>query len=108
MQDRSPRNDLPKLVRTERRERADTSETLGYAYVPADWREEHASGHELREVADVCVDPSDRVYLFTRGEKPYESEVLLCDRDGAFVHAFGCGLFKDDRQLVATAYAMTN
>ncbi len=66
-----------------------------YTFTPADWREKLPAGHEHREVADVCVDGSDRVYLFTRGEKSYESEVLVYEPDGTFVRAFGRGIFRN-------------
>src|ERR1700722_1433504 len=67
----------------------------GLGYAPTGWGEQLPSGHEPREVADVCIDAADRVYLFTRFEKPYQSEVLVYERDGTFVHAFGRGIFRN-------------
>ncbi len=68
---------------------------LMLGYRPTNWHEELPGGHEHLEIADVCVDESDRVYLFTRYKKPYESEVLVYERDGTFVRAFGRGVFKN-------------
>lgn len=41
------------------------------------------------EVAAVAVDSNDRVFVFNRGEHP----VMVFDRDGSFVTAWGQGLF---------------
>jgi DNA-binding beta-propeller fold protein YncE len=66
-----------------------------YRFAPTNWREQFPLEHEHREVADVCIDGSDRAYLFTRGERPYESEVLVYERDGTFVRGWGRGVFKN-------------
>jgi DNA-binding beta-propeller fold protein YncE len=46
-------------------------------------------GIEWMEVAAVATDSRDRVYLFNRGEHP----VIVLDRDGTFLYAWGEGLF---------------
>ncbi|BCB75712.1 peptidyl-alpha-hydroxyglycine alpha-amidating lyase family protein [Phytohabitans flavus] len=48
------------------------------------------SGLTHRDVADVAVDRDDRVYLFVR----HDSQVLVFDRDGRHLRAFGRGMFK--------------
>ena len=53
-----------------------------WAQLPAGW--------SWNEVAGVACDSSDRVWVFNRGEHP----VIVFDRDGAFLHAWGEGLFK--------------
>ena len=42
-------------------------------------------GYELGQVADVAVDPDDRVYLFNRGSH----QLIVLDREGGFVKAWG-------------------
>ncbi len=54
---------------------------LGWAKLPEGW--------SLHEVADVAVDGQDRVYIFNRGEHP----MVILDRDGHLVKAWGEGLF---------------
>ena len=61
------------------------AEITELAYAPVDWHEELPAGHTHKDVADVCVDPEDRVYLFAR----WDSEVLVYERDGRFVRSFG-------------------
>jgi DNA-binding beta-propeller fold protein YncE len=46
-------------------------------------------GYAWPEVAGVAVDRHDRVYVFNRGEHP----VVVFDRDGSFVQAWGEGVF---------------
>lgn len=46
-------------------------------------------GWSWNEVTAVAVDSADRVFVFNRGEHP----VMIFDRDGAFVSAWGEGLF---------------
>jgi hypothetical protein len=46
-----------------------------WAKLPPGWR--------LGDVAGVGVDPSDRVYLFHRGEHP----LIVLDRDGNYVRS---------------------
>ena len=54
----------------------------------ADW-ETMPVGRKQRDVAGVGVDSGDRVYLFTRSDPP----VVIYDRDGRFIAAWGEGLF---------------
>lgn len=54
----------------------------------ADWAQRPA-GFTWPEVAGVAVDRSDRVFVFNRGEHP----VIVFDRDGSFLYAWGEGLF---------------
>ena len=44
----------------------------------------------FHEVAAVAVDAQDQVYCFTRGKHP----VIIFDRDGNFLRAWGDGVFK--------------
>ena len=46
-------------------------------------------GWTFVEVAGVATDSSDRVYVFSRGEHP----VIVFDRDGRFLDAWGEGIF---------------
>lgn len=52
-----------------------------WAKLPAGWG--------WKEVAAVAVDSRDRVYVFNRGDHP----VMVFDRDGTFLFAWGEGLF---------------
>jgi DNA-binding beta-propeller fold protein YncE len=61
--------------------------TAQYELVP-DW-EQLPSGMTHRDVAGVAVDSHDRVFLITRSEP----RVLIYDRDGRFVTAWGEGEF---------------
>lgn len=54
----------------------------GWPRLPDGWR--------LGDVAGVGVDRNDRVYLFHRGEHP----LMVFDRDGRFLSAWGDGLFR--------------
>ena len=47
-------------------------------------------GWSLNEVGGLAVDARDRVYVFNRGEHP----MVVFDRDGNFVTAWGEGVFK--------------
>jgi DNA-binding beta-propeller fold protein YncE len=47
-------------------------------------------GWQLKDVAAVAVDASDRVYVFNRGEHP----MIVFDRAGNYLRAWGEGLFK--------------
>ncbi len=47
------------------------------------------SGWTWLESTSVAVDSKDRVYVFNRSEHP----VMVFDRDGSFLHAWGEGLF---------------
>jgi len=53
----------------------------GWAKIPEGW--------DLIEVPAVAVDSQDRVYAFTRSEHP----VVVFDRDGKFLSAWGEGVF---------------
>lgn len=66
-------------------------------YVPTDWQEEVPGGHEHRDVADVCVDAEDRVYLYTR----FDSEVLVYDRNGRYLRSWGRGIFANSHGITA-------
>ncbi|HTO61690.1 MAG TPA: peptidyl-alpha-hydroxyglycine alpha-amidating lyase family protein [Bradyrhizobium sp.] len=46
-------------------------------------------GWQLTDVASVAVDSKDRVYVFNRGDHP----MIVFDRDGNFLKAWGEGLF---------------
>src|SRR4051812_45802956 len=52
-----------------------------WAQVPVGWT--------WNEVAAVAVDSRDRVFVFNRGEHP----VMVFERDGSFVTAWGEGVF---------------
>jgi DNA-binding beta-propeller fold protein YncE len=54
----------------------------------ADWAR-LPSGYRWIEAVAVATDRQDRVYVFNRGDRP----VLVFDRDGAFLHGWGEGLF---------------
>lgn len=56
--------------------------------VNADW-EEVRPEHHHRDVAGVATNSRDQVYLFTR----HDGEVLVFERDGRFVDAWGAGWF---------------
>ena len=60
---------------------------LSFALVPG-W-EQLPEGCSHRDVAGVAVDSRDHVYLFCRDEHP----VLVYDRAGRFLRAWGAGLF---------------
>ena len=51
--------------------------------------EQLPEGWSFVEVAGVAVDSRDRVYVFNRGEHP----VIVFDRDGKFLDAWGEGVF---------------
>ena len=51
--------------------------------------EQLPEGWSFVEVAGVATDSADRVYVFSRGEHP----VLVFDRDGRFLDAWGEGVF---------------
>ena len=67
--------------------------TLGtgnYQYrVREDWAK-RPDGWEFRDVAGVAVDSKDNVYVFNRGEHP----MMVFDREGNFLRAWGEGLFE--------------
>jgi NHL repeat len=52
--------------------------------------EQLPDGWSFVEVAGVAVDSRDRVYVFNRGEHP----VIVFDKDGKFLNAWGEGVFK--------------
>ena len=53
----------------------------GWGMLPEGW--------SYRECPGVAVDSQDNVYVLTRGDHP----VIVFDREGAFLHSFGEGLF---------------
>jgi sugar lactone lactonase YvrE len=66
--------------------------------VEEDW-EQRPNWINHQEVAGVTVDRADNVYLLTR--RP--ARVVVYTRDGLFVHAWGEGMFTDDRTHGITA-----
>jgi len=57
--------------------------------IDVEWAKLPAGWHFV-EVSDVAVDPSDRVYVFNRGEHP----MIVFNRDGTFLRSWGEGIFK--------------
>jgi sugar lactone lactonase YvrE len=60
-----------------------------FGYKPDDGWAKLPPGWGWREVAAVATDRSDHVFVFNRGEHP----VILFDRDGKFLSAWGEGIF---------------
>jgi hypothetical protein len=58
------------------------SDLAGWEQLPEGW--------SFVEVAGVAVDSRDWVHVFNRGEHP----VILFDKDGKFLNAWGEGVFK--------------
>src|SRR5271167_228428 len=54
-------------------------------------------GWSFKEVGAVGVDNKDNVYVFNRGEHP----VIVFDKDGNFLHAWGEGKFVRPHGLTA-------
>ena len=66
--------------------------TLGsgdYTYEPVDNWAQLPPGWSFKEIGGVGVDSKDNVYVFNRGEHP----MIVFDRDGRFLRAWGEGLF---------------
>lgn len=61
----------------------------GIAYEVVHGWEQLPEGWSFVEVAGVATDSADRVYVFCRGEHP----VIVFDRDGRFLDAWGEGIF---------------
>jgi DNA-binding beta-propeller fold protein YncE len=61
----------------------------GIAYEVLHGWEQLPEGWTFVEVAGVATDSADRVYVFSRGEHP----VIVFDRDGRFLDAWGEGTF---------------
>ncbi|MGD9751644.1 MAG: peptidyl-alpha-hydroxyglycine alpha-amidating lyase family protein [Acidimicrobiia bacterium] len=61
----------------------------GIAYEVVRGWERLPEGWSFVEVAGVATDSADRVYVFSRGEHP----VIVFDRDGTFLDAWGEGVF---------------
>ena len=59
----------------------------GWAQLPGGWA--------FIEVAGVACDSHDRVYVFNRGGHP----VIVFDKDGRFLNAWGEGLFKSQHGI---------
>ncbi|MGI9149665.1 MAG: peptidyl-alpha-hydroxyglycine alpha-amidating lyase family protein [Chloroflexota bacterium] len=69
-------------------------ETFGngeYRYTLVEGWEQLPTGWTHADVAGVATDAEDRVYLFTR----LTARVMVYDRDGGFVKAWGEGVFQD-------------
>ena len=62
--------------------------------VVAGW-EQLPEGWSFTEVAGVAADSQDRIHVFTRGEHP----VIVFDRDGKFLNAWGYGLFTKEHGI---------
>ncbi len=60
-----------------------------FRYEANDSWEQLPAGWTFIEAVGVATDSQDRVYVFNRGEHP----VIVFDRDGSFLHAWGEGLF---------------
>ena len=60
-----------------------------FLYQPVAGWEKLPDGWSFVEVAGMATDSRDRVYVFNRGEHP----IIVFDRDGAFLHAWGEGRF---------------
>jgi sugar lactone lactonase YvrE len=78
------------------------SRVASWPRLPAYWR--------LREVSDVAIDSSDRVWVLHRGDHP----VMAFGRDGDFITSWGDGLFRgphgiyvgaDDSVFIVDRYA---
>src|SRR5471032_326594 len=68
------------------------SVTLGtgrFSYRVAEGWGRLPDGWSFKEVAGIGIDAKDRVYVFNRGEHP----MIVFDRDGNFLRAWGEGLF---------------
>ena len=63
-------------------------------FEPVEGWEKLPDGWSLVEVAGVAVDSRDNVYVFSRGEHP----VIVFDREGNFLRAWGEGMFSDQRR----------
>jgi DNA-binding beta-propeller fold protein YncE len=55
-------------------------------------------GWTFKDVVDVTVDVQDRVYMFCRGEHP----LMIFERDGSFISAWGEGQFVRPHALTPT------
>lgn len=67
-----------------------TQEHPAFTYEPLVQWEKLPAGWSLGEVAGVAVDSRDRVYVSNRGEHP----LIVFDRAGQFVAAWGEGIFQ--------------
>ena len=66
--------------------------TLGsgdYTYEPVETWAQLPPGWSFKEIGGVGVDQKDNVYVFNRGEHP----MMVFDREGNFLRAWGEGLF---------------
>jgi DNA-binding beta-propeller fold protein YncE len=73
----------------------DRLEAGEYRYVPTRAWAKPADGYVINDVAGVAVDRHDRVYAFCRGPHP----VMVFERDGSFVGAWGQGHFKNPHAI---------
>jgi sugar lactone lactonase YvrE len=67
------------------------------AYTISDWQEQLPAGLGHREVADVCVDGDQRVYLYGR----YDHAVFAYDSDGSFLRSWGKEIFGRSHGITA-------
>jgi len=67
------------------------------AYALADWQEQLPAGLSHKEVADVCVDGEQRVFLYGR----YDHAVYAYDREGAFLRSWGKEIFGRSHGITA-------
>ena len=70
----------------------------GYVYEELAHWARLPEGWTFKEVVDVAVDAKDRVYVLNRGEHP----VIVFERDGSFVTAWGEGLFSRPHGMTLT------
>src|SRR5262249_38547094 len=66
-----------------------TGDCRAFGYEPDDRWAKLPLGWNWLEVAAVATDSTDRVYVFNRGEH----QVIVFDRDGNFLSAWGEGIF---------------
>jgi DNA-binding beta-propeller fold protein YncE len=66
-------------------------------FAVADWREALPADLSHREVADVCVDAHERLFLYGR----YDHAVYAYDRNGAFLRSWGNELFGRSHGITA-------
>src|SRR6266581_7667915 len=79
----------------QREEMTVTQVAADFTYdVDAEW-ESLPAGIQHKDVSAVGVDSRDQVYLLTR----YDSNVLVYDRDGSFITAWGREVFTNPHGL---------
>ena len=60
-----------------------------FTFAPVSHWEQLPAGWKFVEAVGVATDSRDRVFVFNRGEHP----VIVFDRDGSFLEAWGEGQF---------------